>query len=258
MNIIIDYREKDLINSLEYLIIQNEFFKDIKMTKENLEIGDIIIRDNENLDLIIYERKTIADLISSIKDGRYSEQSYRMNGVEHHNHNIVYLIEGMIGKNLKEKQMVYSSMFSINYYKGFSLMRSSNIDETAYIICNAFLKIKKEKDKAAYYSNKKSAALIGESLSETQTDISYSSVIKKKKSANITADNFGEIVLCQIPGISDKTACAIMSKFKTVSNLIDKIRLDNTVLNTISYTTDKNQTRKISKTSIKNIIDFLS
>ena len=32
--------------------------------------------------------------------------------------------------------MVFSAMFSINYYKGFSLMRSSNIEETAYILCN--------------------------------------------------------------------------------------------------------------------------
>ena len=44
--------------------------------------------------LLIIERKSLNDLASSIKDGRYAEQSFRLSNIEHHNHNIVYLIEG--------------------------------------------------------------------------------------------------------------------------------------------------------------------
>ena len=33
-------------------------------------------------------------LNSSIKDGRYVEQSHRLTGYNMHNHNIIYLIEG--------------------------------------------------------------------------------------------------------------------------------------------------------------------
>ena len=44
-------------------------------------------------------------------------------------------------------------------------------------------------------------------------NISYSSFVKKKKSDNITPENFGEIVLTQITGISDKTAVIIMKEF---------------------------------------------
>ena len=254
MKLILDIRERELINNCEELIKNNNSFKDIKIEKENLELGDIIIRDNDNNDIIIYERKSISDLVASIKDGRYTEQSYRLNGLEHHNHNIMYLIEGNINKNLKEKQMVFSAMFSINYYKGFSLMRSSNIEETAYILCNSLIKITKEKDKTPYYKNNE----MGEINDTNREEKSYSSVIKKKKNANITHDNFGEIVLCQIPGISSVTACAIMKEYNTINNLIEYIKKDNKCLDNITYETDKGQKRKISKSSIKNIIEFLN
>ena len=253
MKLILDHRERDLKVSYENLIAKESSFKDIILETENLEIGDIIIRDDENNDLIIYERKTIADLIASIKDGRYNEQSYRMNGLEHHNHNIIYLIEGSVSKTCKERQMVYSAMLSINFYKGFSLMRSSNTDETAYIICNSFMKIKKEKSKSPYYLNKKC-----ECDDEVVTDEkSYSTVIKKRKNENITPENFGEIILCQIPSISSITSIAIMKQFSTINNLIEELKKDDKALNNVTYQTEKNQTRKISKTSINNIIKFL-
>ena len=56
--------------------------------------------------------------------------------------------------NKSEKLTMYSAIFSLNYYKGFSVIRSSNLDETAYIICNAIMKIKKEKDKKPFFNNK--------------------------------------------------------------------------------------------------------
>ena len=251
MKLILDTRERELKNICEKLILNTDVYKDIKIETKSLELGDMIIRDNENNDILIYERKTISDLIASIKDGRYNEQSYRLNGLEHHNHNIIYLIEGVISKTLKERQMIYSAMFSINYFKGFSLMRSANIDDTAYIIFNNILKIKKEKDKQPFYYNKNLEN------TENKEEKSYSTVIKKKKNANITQDNFGEIVLCQIPSISSKTACIIMKEFKTIKNLIECLNKDPGCLDNIKYETEKKQLRKISKTSIKNIIEFL-
>jgi ERCC4-type nuclease len=131
-------------------------------------------------------------------------------------------------------------------------MRSSNIEETSYIVCNNLLKIKKEKDKVPYYSG------VLNIEGDTCGEKSYSSVIKKKKNANITHDNFGEIVLCQIPGISSITACAIMKEFTSLNNLIDTIKENNNCLDNITYETEKGQKRKISKTSVKNIIEFLN
>lgn len=263
MKIIIDYRESKLITATTNLINANEKLKDIPILNENLDIGDIIIKDKDDNIKLIFERKSIDDLMSSIKDGRYSEQSLRLNSLNHHNHNICYLIEGNIGFN--NKQMIYSSIFSLNYYKGFSVYRSLSVEESAYIIMNATLKLKKEKNKKGYYSDINNLQTNtaefnledSKNILESKDVVSYTSVIKKKKSDNITPENFGEILLIQIPGISNITAGLIMKKYKTITNLIEKIKENENELKQFSYENDKKQVRKLNKTCINNIFKFL-
>ena len=86
----------------------------------------------------------------------------------------------------------------------------------------------------------------------------YINVVKKVKKDNITPDNIGEIMLCQIPGISSVTALAVMDKYKTIPNLIKEIELNNDCMKDLSYTNTKGQVRKINKTCISNIIKFLA
>lgn len=85
----------------------------------------------------------------------------------------------------------------------------------------------------------------------------YVNVIKKVKKDNITPDNIGEIMLCQIPGISSVTALAVMEKYQSIPNLIKELEKNSECLKDLSYTNSKGQTRKISKTCIVNIIKFL-
>ena len=292
MIIKIDNREYDLIRTCKYFLSISPLYKDIEIVIEPLPLGDIIIQHNAE-DKVIIERKSLADLSCSIKDGRYEEQSYRLNGLEHHNHNIIYLIEGDMNrlnlfKDRIDKNTLYSAMVSLNHYKGFSVLRTINIDETALIICNMAYKIKKTEEtdnKKSYYSNKyKSPTVVlsdpkpnavaegfenngtpsinpseVSSISEieTETEQSYCSVIKKVKKENITVDNIGEIMLCQIPGISSVSAIAIMNQFKTIQNLIFKMKEDESCLKNITYINAKSQVRKINKTVISNILKFL-
>jgi transcriptional regulator NrdR family protein len=85
----------------------------------------------------------------------------------------------------------------------------------------------------------------------------YCEVIKKQKKLNITPENIGEILLCQIPNISSVTAIAVLKKFKTIVNLIDSLKIDENCLNDISYETIKGKERKIGKNCINNIIKYL-
>ena len=245
----IDCREKSLIKSCQEMISKNKKFTNILLRTKNLEIGDIIISDMKNTEHLIIERKTIQDLLSSIKDNRYREQSFRLTHLEHPNHNIIYLIEGdNINDFYSEKDMIYSSMFSLSYFKGFSLFRTKDVKETSFVLCNAAYKINKEDSKTPYYKTNVNS----ESLNED-----YTSVIKKKKNSNITPENFGEIVLIQIPSISNTTAKVIMDEFKTLNNLVSKLKENKNCLNNLSYLTSKNQKRKLNKTCLKNIQDFL-
>jgi ERCC4-type nuclease len=281
----IDVRERDLFAYFKSTLEKHSMTNEILLLSENLPLGDIIIGDHLG-EKIIIERKTLSDLAASIKDGRYTEQSYRLNGIEHHNHNIIYLIEGDITKyNIfkakMDKMTLYSAMFSINYYKGFSVMRSNSMEETSLILCNMVSKMLKS-DKPAYYSNKpvknmndrlppivtsepsteKEASTVKDvSTEDTEDPVTsskdYCGVIKKIKKDNVTQENIGEIMLCQIPSISSVTAIAILTKFATISNLIIELKKDPICLNEVSYITSSGQKRKISKTCIENVKKYL-
>jgi len=273
MIIKIDTREQELFTKCQNTISAVPKFADIKLISQTLPLGDIIINDGTN-DCIIIERKTLSDLAASIKDGRYEEQSYRLNGLQHHNHNIIYLIEGDMYrfntfKERIDKQTLYSAMFSINYFKGFSVMRSNNLEETAMIACNMAYKLVGglKAGKTGFYSNTCSQQKSNDTSSDDQnnnaddtnepTEKDYCSVIKKVKKDNITTANIGEIMLCQIPGVSSASALAILGQFKTLPNLIKSIQDDETCLNNVCTTDSNGKSRKISKTAIATIIKFL-
>jgi ERCC4-type nuclease len=287
MIIKVDNRESEILTQIKQLVLFIPIFKQIKIVTENLPLGDFIIAD-ETEDKLIIERKTITDLLASIKDGRYDEQSYRLNGLKHHNHNIIYLIEGDVNKvnrfksdNKPEKLTAYSAMFSLNYFKGFSVFRTFTMEETALMICNMAYKLEKgiASGKKGFYQNVTTNMFhvpVEELKQDAQeqeqepkqeeqkqeediqtTDKDYVNVIKKVKKENITPDNIGEIMLCQIPGISSVTALAIMSKFNTFTELIKQVEANEECLKDISYTNSKGQTRKINKTSTANIVKYL-
>ena len=283
MIIKVDNREQELLKQINQLVLFTPSFKQLKVEVASLPLGDIIISD-DNEDKIIIERKCLNDLLASIKDGRYEEQSYRLNGLEHHNHNIYYMIEGDVNKmnrfkdNKIDKLTLYSAVVSLNYFKGFSVMRTFSVEESAVFICNTASKLSKSETsgKKAYFENNKlhikqsvnldvtnenepSEQAGGEKIiiETEQSDKDYINVVKKVKKENITPDNIAEIMLCQIPGISSVTAIAIMDKFKTIPNLIQEVQQNEECLKDISYINTKGQTRKINKTSIVNIVKYL-
>ena len=260
MIIQIDTREQDLIAQINSLISYVPVFKDIKIEIMQLPLGDIIMYDDElKKSTLIIERKSINDLVSSIKDGRYEEQSYRLNGLNHHNHNIMYLIEGDMNKANRfkdanfEKLTVCSAIFSLNYYKGFSVIRTFNLEETATFVCNTFVKLIKERNnKKAYYDVTEQVGGL-----EVSCDKEYVNVVKKVKKDNITSENIGEIMLCQIPGVSSVSALAIMTKFKTFNNLMKELDINSNCLDDITTVTKTGQNRKISSKIIENLKKFL-
>jgi len=274
----IDMRENDLIKIMENLIETIPSFKDLELKIENLPLGDIILSD-EKEEYVIIERKSVNDLMASIKDGRYEEQSYRLNGLQNHaNHNIIYLIEGDVNRlnrfkdNRVDKLTLYSAIFSLNFTKGFSVIRTFSLEETAIFLCNSAAKLRKIllENKKAYYPNINNSCLLNtntntnnnsnsliEENSEEDASKDYINVVKKVKKENITPENIAEIMLKQIPGISTVTALAIMKEFPSFSELLIALTENNDCLNNISYQTEKGQTRKINKTCLENLQKYL-
>jgi len=253
----VDVRERDLISLIQAKSTNN---KDITVSTETLPLGDVILC-NEEKDLLIIERKSIKDLVSSIKDGRYTEQSYRLDGYPIHNHNIVYLIEGDIHKtlfnNAASKQMIYSSLFSLNYCKGFSVIRTFSLEETATFLWNMAEYLGNPTKKGAYYSSSMKEIISDEETGESIPQ-NYASVVKSVKKENIRPDNIGEIMLSQIPGVSSTSAIAIMKHFKYIVNLIAELQeVGSECLKEVTYLNVKGDSKKLNKTCIANVAKYL-
>jgi crossover junction endonuclease MUS81 len=302
----VDFREKDLIALMQLKLINGGENNNIKFKVDNLKIGDVAfieIDKNENEigdELLLFERKSLNDLASSIKDGRYAEQSFRLDGYQAvPNHNIIYLIEGDISRYRENqfsrinKNTLLSSMFSILYYKGFSVIRTMNVIETSELIWSWADKLERELDgkkiksgskKTAYYttlvSNSDGTAEENmqnvQNVQELQIQIHMPTVseeneknvvklydycnvlkVKKEKNANVTPENIGVIMLSTIPGISSKTASAIMNEFKTMAQLIKSFEQNPHCLNHICIENDGGKSRKITSTCIENIRKYV-
>lgn len=264
MKLVIDNREPLAI--IKYIeALNEESGNKIIIEIKSLDIGDYIFCDvsGEKTELII-ERKSLSDLESSIKDGRYSEQSYRLDKSSIHNHNILYLLEGNI-QNYKRsnfKNTIYSSMFSLNYFKGFSVICSHNQIETGEIIFNFICKLNKEKGRSAFYNNisqiddgncEASSVETCIENNESKTQASYLENIKTSKKSFITTENIFELMLMQIPSISNVSASAISERYKNMQNLITSLKNNPEDFENLKLSNG----RKINKNIVDSIKKYL-
>jgi len=282
MQIIIDKREYSLYEKCQELLSKQMITtSNLTIIQKELAIGDMLIQTDDSNDILLIERKTFSDLLASIKDGRYEEQSHRLlNTSELPPHSIIYLIEGMFSQlsNPKDKKIIYSAMTTLQYFKGFSVYRVSGTLEAAEWLLYTADKLYREleRGKVPYYKTpvflnifrkSQQGSQPIENVSESSGELienaiiengpkNYCNFVKKVKKDNITPENIGEIILCQIPGISSVTAIAIMKRFGSFPLLIDELKKDSLCLDGITCETN-GKTRKISKTCIENIRKFL-
>jgi crossover junction endonuclease MUS81 len=258
MEIIVDDREHDLMNCLTDLL-KGCVLEPFNIVKQTLHIGDVILTPGslDGDEYCIIERKSLSDLLSSIKDGRYEEQSHRLShATKCPNHRIIYIIEGNVNslKNHSEYKMVCSAITSLNMYKGFSVLKTTSVHETARLIFHMAEKIIKNNNKNQQFYGGFSGDEINNQTGEPP--VNYCNLVKKVKKDNITPDNIGEILLSQIPGVSSITAIAIMSNFKSFYNLIESLQKDQTCLENLTITKNE-KTRKISKKVLEDIKTYL-
>ena len=230
------------------------------LRSESLPVGDVIISSSDGAtDYLVFERKSLQDLASSICDGRYKEQSLRLQAFPRvHAHNVVYVVEGDFSRYSARfshigKGALLSAMCSLNYYKGFSVVRTMSVAETFEIVHSYANKLSGDEKRPQHPLKppNEEGGLGGACCPPT-----YCSALKVKqvKCENITPQNIGEIMLCNIPGISNKTAAAVMKKYTTLRALMDALKEGgDACLADIRLETQ----RKLSKQCIQNIYNFL-
>lgn len=208
MSVTFDNRERDAIKIA--------CDRALKFTTESLEMGDILIRTDT--DTLIFERKTVADLSASIKDGRFREQKQRL--LSHFpTHRITYIIEGVYKSIMRttplhglEASTYISSVLSLMYRDGCHVMMVPSTEDTVTYIYEIAERMIAHPDKIKY------APKVNE---ETYAS---SLVVKSKKGDNITPELCFQMQLSQIPGISMKLAKEISTVYPTFSILLQSVQ----------------------------------
>ena len=264
MKIIIDDREHLLYEKCTTLIQKNsDKYKNIQLIKTTLVLGDVMITDDDDNTIVIIERKTFSDLLASIRDGRYNEQSHRLKHASNvHTHNIIYLLEGMFSQvSADDKKKIYSCMTSIQLFKGFSVFRCSSVEETAELIVNYTEKIERtlKANTPLCFANNTNGSSEDSCVITDAVIVQdlYSKFVKKIKKENITLENIGEIMLCQIPDVSTQAASTVMNEFKTLGNLISALKENPACIDQMSCADKNGKMRKIKKNSLDNIKHYL-
>ena len=144
---LVDNREFAIANALEVMR------PDIRTEQRTLPVGDVVWvwrrdKSDEVMSGFAVERKTIADLSMSIKDGRWEEQRRRLArspGIT----SVVYIIEGDYDESVSRchhggllpKQSIQTAMTQTELVPGFSLVTTKNVSETTQALLDMHVKI---------------------------------------------------------------------------------------------------------------------
>ena len=239
MQFIIDNRERKIIENISKLIPD-------KYQLQNLELGDFVF-EIDNIPFLTIERKTVQDLASSIKDGRYKEQKIRLLSEKEKNKNlkIILLIEGNINTKTGgiPSTTFHSVVINSMIRDGIFVLITKNIEET----CNTLVKIYKliEKNKSEFINP----------VISNSSSADYASCLKKNKKENLTPTVCYINQLSQIPGVSTTIASRIVEKFPTMMDLIRELEIEEG--DTIEELKFGSSQRKIGKVVAKRIYEYL-
>lgn len=192
MEIIIDYREANLIQQLKA--------KNVTFKIENLDIGDIhFIKDGE-ISLII-ERKTIEDYMASITTKRLKNQIARIQKFKATNPQLIVMImlegplQSTFGQIVNVPDHIYNSILNRVFDDNITVIRSDNINDTAIWITKLMSKLS-----------------AGISHSQSQSN-NYIDTLSIKKRDNMDPHSCYLMQLAQIPGISTNIAKYIAKQY---------------------------------------------
>ena len=214
ISIIIDNRETKVYKEL--IDRDLDKYKDnINIQKEQLDLGDIQIKFNDFI--YIYERKTVKDLLSSIKDGRYKEQKTRLLSLNKSEFSINYIIENDSITSNKDftNQKVLTSVYINSIYRDkINVFFTANISDTVSFL---LLLVSKMIDKPENFINQNN--------NDDNNNYNYIDAckIKAKKNANIDKDTCYLLQLSQIPSISKEIAKKIKDVYPSLTALIKSL-----------------------------------
>jgi ERCC4-type nuclease len=127
VRVVVDHRERvcDVPRALEGL-------EEVRVEFEALTVGDYLV-DNR----LLFERKTFADFVASIKDGRLFRQACRLASSEH---TAAVILEGgslkAVSRGMR-REALQGALISLSFIFGIPVLRSLRAEETANLMLYA-------------------------------------------------------------------------------------------------------------------------
>ena len=202
---------KELLNAIPEL--------NVRLERKQLLIGDIQINNNESI--IIIERKTWSDLVSSLNDGRYTNQKARLIAERERNPQLkfVYLIEGnpppyMAFTRTTPNAHAYAALTKMAIRDNICSLWCATFIDTARMV----LYIVKTAAKDGFVSEFR-AQEGAEGAPSAAPARGYSQFVKHASKRKNTEENAWEIMLTSISGVSTAKAIKIMEMYPTPKSL---------------------------------------
>jgi ERCC4-type nuclease len=231
MIIVVDIRETALINELNQYATDN-----LKITTSPLDIGDVhFIEDLSGAQpILVLERKTVPDLASSQKDGRYREQRARLLALRGSGTKIGYIVEESAaafsptlgrtwcqGKFTETNLQTAITRLQLRY--DIPVFHSTSIKDTAQWI-RRFANCLQEEP---------TVFKTGLATTVEEAKNVYTEAIRVKKSSNQTPELVFTSLLQTLPGVGLQAAAAIgVAVEHKVSNLLQKTEDELAAINT--------------------------
>lgn len=223
MRLVVDVRERALVDGLSFLMRVPE-----ELDVRALDVGDALLEVSESgaeAPVVFVERKTLADLCASVKDGRYREQKARMkNEVARHEDRsctAVYVLEGFtsFGAGMDDAarrcglsgDALRTILLDLQFRQDIRVFCTASVEDTAELLYGMW------KRRARLFPRKDIDA------AETPSPSPSPSLMYAKRNKNITPATCFRMQLAQIPGVSDRIATAITEKWPTWTALFREV-----------------------------------
>lgn len=199
----IDYREKSLFDAL------NKPGSGLNVASQNLEVGDVMFSLEGGEPLLVLERKSLSDLASSNRDGRYREQRARLLSVKGQGITIGYIIEtGPNGwsnelnrvwpGNVSETSL-YSILLRLQLRHGISVLQTKDTAGSVSLIRHLYKMLQEDTE-----------AFSADDATATVAAAAYTEALSAQKSANRSLKRVAAGMLCGCPGIGAKMSESIL------------------------------------------------
>jgi ERCC4-type nuclease len=200
----IDFREKSLYETLKGA-------PNMTVASQNLEVGDVMFSLEGGEPLLVLERKSLSDLASSNRDGRYREQRARLLSVKGQGVAIGYIIEigngwsnelNRIWPGKVVESTLYSIVLRLQMRYGISVLQTKDAAGSVALIGQLYKMLQEDSEVFS-----QGGGIVGDA---TVAAAAYTEALSAQKSANRSLKRVAAGMLCACPGVGAKMSESIL------------------------------------------------